>query len=103
MTNASQQQWLCEDSNGFFLFSAKQSDGGSQGYLAVGPSNALELVSSASQAAKFVARKDPVGGFELLVFVNGTSTPALHPVDKVSGILKVVAKSDLRFDFTLLT
>jgi hypothetical protein len=101
-TNVSQQQWLCEDSNGFFLFSGKQSGGRSQRYLSVGPSNALEQVSNASQAARFVARKDPVGGFEILVFVNGT-TPALRPVDKVSGILKVVAKSDLRFDFTLLT
>jgi hypothetical protein len=104
------QQWLCEDSNGFFLFSAMETAGGSPGYLAVDGGNHLWTVSSASQAARFVARLDPKGGFELLVFTmsdtsssgtTGTSTPELQPVDKDAVLLKVVTtQSTLRVAFS---
>jgi hypothetical protein len=105
------QKWLCDVSNGFFLFSAKQSTGGSRAYLALDSSTPpnLEVVSTKSKAGNFVARKDPDGGFELLVFVNvsttsgstTTSTPTLQAIDKISGTLKLEDESSFRFGFTL--
>ena len=103
------QKWSVSVSNGFFMFSAKQSDGGSTAYLALDDNDALYAESTESKAGSFVARKDPAGGFELLVFVTvtttsgstTTSTPTLKAIDQISGALKAESESSYRFGFTL--
>ena len=96
-------------SNGFFIFSAKQSDGGSTAYLALDDKDALYAASTKSKAESFVSRKGPAGGFELLVFLTvtttsgstTTSTPTLKAIDEISGALKAESESSYRFGFAL--
>jgi hypothetical protein len=103
-------KWSASVSNGFFIFSAKQSDGGSTAYLALADKDALCAESTKSKAESFVARKDPAGGFELLVFLTvtttsgltTTSTPTLKAIYQISGALKAENESFYRFEFTFI-